>query len=236
MKRLIIFGLGKIADVAYHHLIRDNEYQVVAFTCDAEWLPPMGEQENTHLGHPVLPFEDIERHYPPESVSMFVAIGYHELNAVRARKYQEAKVKGYTLISYISPLANYGPWLEVGENCLILDGVGIQPGVRIGDNVYLWNNVLIGHHSTIHDHCWIAAGATLGGVVTLGERSFIGLNATIGGELSIGEDCFLGAATLVIKSAPPRSVFITPGTSKFRLESDDFIRMTMMPALGPNKK
>lgn len=236
MKQLIIFGLGKIADVAYHHLVRDNEYQVVAFTCDAEWLTAMGGQEGTHYGHPVLPFEDIERHYPPESVSMFVAIGYHDLNAVRARKCREAKAKGYTLISYISPRADHGPWLEVGENCLILDGVGIQPGVKIGHNVSLWNNVLIGHHSTIQDHCWIAAGATLGGVVTLGERSFIGLNATVGGELSIGADSFLGAATLVIKSAPPRSVFIAPGTDKFRLNSDDFLRMTKMSALGPTRK
>lgn len=236
MKRLIIFGLGKIADVAYHHLVRDNEYQVLAFTCDAEWLDTESGRKDTHFGHPVLSFEDIERHYPPESVSMFVAIGYHELNALRARKCEEAKAKGYTLISYVSPRANHGPWLEVGENCLILDGVGIQPGVRIGNNVSLWNNALIGHHSVIHDHCWIAAGATLGGVVTLGERSFVGLNATIGGELSIGADCFMGAATLVVKNAAPRSVFIARGTEKFRLESDDFIRMTMMPAIGTTKK
>ncbi len=232
MKPLIIFGLGKIADVAYHHLVRDGEVEVAAFTCDAKWLPPANGQDRTHFGHPVLPFEDIERRYPPESASMFVAVGYHDLNAVRAAKCAEAKAKGYTLISYVSPRADHGPWLDVGENCLILDGVGIQPGVRIGNNVSLWNNVLVGHHSVIHDHCWVAAGATIGGVVTLGERSFVGLNATIGGELSIGADCFLGAATLVLKSAAPRSVFIAPGSDKFRLESDAFLRMTRMPALG----
>ncbi|WP_300454562.1 DapH/DapD/GlmU-related protein [Accumulibacter sp.] len=167
---------------------------------------------------------------------MFVALGYHELNALRARKCGEAKAKGYTLVSYVSPRADHGPWLEIGENCLILDGVGIQPGVRIGDDVSLWNNTLIGHHSTIGDHCWIAAGATLGGGVVLGERSFVGLNATIGGELSIGADCFLGAATRVLKDAPPRSVFIAPATERFRLESDAFLRMTRMPALGTNRE
>ena len=234
MKPLIIFGLGKIADVAYHHIVRDREYQVVAFTCDAKWLPA-DTPDNTHYGLPVLPFEEIEQRYPPETVSMFVAIGYHELNALRAAKCEAAKAKGYNLISYISPRADHGPWLDVGENCLILDGVGIQPGVKIGNNVSLWNNVLIGHHSVIQDHCWLAAGATVGGVVTLGQRSFVGLNATIGGELSIGADSFLGAATLVLKSAPPRSVFIAPGTEKFRLESDAFLRMTRLPAIGASK-
>lgn len=233
MKKLIIFGLGNIADVAYHHFVRDKEYQVVAFTCDEKWLPGTG---GLHYGLPVLPFKDIQRQHSPASVSMFVAIGYHELNAVRAQKCQEAKAKGYNLISYISPRADYGSWLDVGENCLILDGVGIQPGVKIGNNVSIWNNTLVGHHSTILDHCWIAAGATIGGLVTLGERSFVGLNATIGGELAIGADSFLGAATLVVKSAPERSVFIERGTEKFRLESQEFLRMTKMPALGASKK
>ncbi len=236
MKPLIIFGLGKISDVAYHHFIRDNEYQVVAFTCDAQWLSDKSDDQRTHCGVPVLAFEEIERHYPPEAVAMFVAIGYHELNSVRARKCEEAKAKGYKLISYVSPRADHGPWLEIGENCLILDGVGIQPGVSIGSNVSIWNNVLIGHHSVIQDHCWLAAGATLGGLVDLGERSFVGLNATIGGELSIGRDCFLGAGTLILKCAPDRSVFVAPGTDKFRLDSQAFIRMTRMPAIGNRKK
>jgi hypothetical protein len=184
MKRLIIFGVGKIADVAYHHFLRDGGYEVVGFTCDAAWLPPSG----THYGLPVVAFEDVERHYPPESVALFAALGYHELNSVRAQKCATAKAKGYTLASYVSPRADLGPWVEVGENCLILDGVGIQPG------------------------------------------------ATIGGELSIGADSFLGAATLVLKSAPERSVFIAPGTEKFRLDSEAFLRMTRMAAIGPGRK
>jgi sugar O-acyltransferase (sialic acid O-acetyltransferase NeuD family) len=236
MKQLVIFGLGKIGEVAYRHILRDNQYEVVAFTCDSEWLTAESGIAATHFGLPVVAFEDIERHFPPESVSMFVAIGYHDLNAVRARKCREAKTKGYTLISYVSPRCDHGPWLELGENCLILDGVGIQPGVRIGNNVSLWNNALIGHHSIIQDDCWIAAGATLGGSVTLGERSFVGLNATLGGEISIGADCFLGGGSLVLKSAAPRSVFIARGTDKFRLQSDEFLRMTTMPALATTQK
>lgn len=232
MKKLIIFGLGKIADVAYHHFVRDAEYQVVAFTCDAKWLPDEGR---VYAGLPVIPFEEIHNKYPPASVSMFVAIGYHELNAVRAQKCQEAKAKGYSLISYVSPHADYGSWLDIGENCLILDGVGIQPGVKIGNNVSIWNNTLIGHHSTILDHCWIAAGATIGGVMTLGERCFVGLNATIGGELTIGAESFIGASALIVKSAPDRSVFIERGTEKFRLESHDFLRMTRMSAIGTSR-
>lgn len=231
MKPLVIFGLGKIADVVYHHVMRDGGYKVVAFTCDGEWLRdrPLGA---LHHGKPVVPFEDVQEHYPPGSVSMFVAVGYQELNALRARKYDEAKQKGYHLASYVSERADHGPWLEIGDNCLVLDGVGIQPGARIGNDVWLWNNALIGHHASVDDHCWVAAGATMGGSSSLGARCFVGLNATIGGEVDVGPDCFLGAASLVLKCASAASVFIAPGTEKFRLDSATFLRLTRMPSLG----
>lgn len=235
MKPIVIFGLGKIADVVYHHLTRDGGYEVVAFTCDAEWLHDR-DPGSLHYGVPVVPFEQIEQHYPPESISMFVAVGYQDLNGLRARKYDAAKRKGYQLITYVSPRADHGPWLEIGDNCVVLDGVGIQPGAKIGNDVWLWNNALIGHHTSVADHCWVAAGATMGGASTLGARCFVGLNATIGGEVELGPDCFLGAAALVVKCAPAASVFIAAGTEKFRLDSATFLRMTRMPSLGSSKK
>jgi acetyltransferase-like isoleucine patch superfamily enzyme len=151
---------------------------------------------------------------------------------LRARKFAEAKAKGYRLASYVSPRADVGPWFQAGENCLILDGVGIQPGARIGHNVSIWNNTLIGHHSVIADDVWIAAGATIGGMVEVGRASFIGLNATLGGEAKLGAESFVGAAALVLKSGPDKSVFVQAATERFRLDSSQFLRMTRMPTIG----
>jgi carbonic anhydrase/acetyltransferase-like protein (isoleucine patch superfamily) len=72
-------------------------------------------------------------------------------------------------------------------------------------------------------------------MVKLGRSSFVGLNATVGGEVEIGEESFLGGATLVLKCAAPRSVFIAPGTEKFRLDSRNFLRISTMPALSTRK-
>lgn len=229
MKPLVIFGLGKIADVVIGHILRDQQRKIVAFTCDQAWIP---EGTRSHYDRPLLPFETIEEHFPPSEVDMFIAIGYHDLNKMRRRKFEQAKNKGYSLYSYVSPSSHTGPWLKIGENCLILDGVGIQPGTTIGDNVNIWNNSLIGHHTKIENDVWIAAGSTIGGVVTIGERCFIGLNTTICGELEIGPDSFIGAASLISKSTPEKSVHIEASTEKFRLNSDMFLRMTRMPAIG----
>lgn len=229
MKKLVLFGLGKIADVAYQHFLRDGGYEVVALACDREWI---GKGQSLDSRLPVIAFEDVATHYPPAQYEMFVAVGYHELNQMRARKVREAKAKGYRLASYVSPRADVGPWFQVGENCLILDGVGIQPGARVGNNVSIWNQTLIGHHAVIGDDVWIAAGATLGGMAEVGRASFIGLNATLGGEVQLGAECFVGAGALVLKSAPDKSVFVQQGTERFRLDSTQFLRMTRMPAMG----
>jgi sugar O-acyltransferase (sialic acid O-acetyltransferase NeuD family) len=227
-KKLVVFGLGKVADVALAHFLRDG-VEVVALTCDREWLTT-GAMVRSAL--PLIAFDEIEQHFDPAHHDMFVAMGYHELNAVRAAKCAQARVKGYRLFSYISPRADVGPWLELGDNCLILDGAGVQPGARIGDNVSIWNNVLVGHHAVVEDDAWLAAGATLGGLVRVGRACFVGLNATLGGEAQIGASSFIGAGALVLKSADPMSVFVQAGTEKFRLDSQQFLRMTRMPAIG----
>ena len=235
-KPIVIFGLGKISDVVYQHIVRDQSFQVLAFTCDRQWLDQESLSSGRHQGLPVIAFEDLESLYPPASVDIIIAIGYQNLNASRVQKCTEAKARGYHLASYVSPRADYGHWLDIGENCVILDGVGIQPGARIGNNVFIWNNSLIGHHATVEDDCWIAAGVTIGGSTTLGERSFVGLNATLGGEIVVGRDNLLGAAALILKNTEDKSVFIAPGTEKFRLDSPTFLRMTSLPAMRNGKK
>ena len=232
MKKIVIFGIGKIADVALHHITRDQQFEVVAFAVNRHWLPSSPSMQLIHKDRPLVAFEDIEQLFPPNAFSMFIAIGYHELNAVRAQKYHEAKRKGYELVSYVSPRADTGPWVVIGDNCLILDGVGIQPGTNIGNNVSIWNNTLVGHHSSIADHCWLAAGTTVGGMSNIGQKCFLGLNSTVGGEVSIGQDSFLGGGCLVVRSASEKSVFIERGTEKFRLDSTQFMTMTSMPAMG----
>lgn len=232
MKKIVIFGLGMMSEVVYRHILRDAAYDVVAFTLDRKWLET-GESDLAKSANlPVVAFEDIEQLYPPERYALFIAMGYHDLNRVRAEKCVEAKSKGYELVSYVSTRANCGPWLDMGENCLILDGVGVQPGARIGDNVWLWNNSLVGHHASIGNHCWVAAGTTIGGKARIADYCFFGLNATVGGDISIGADSFVGAGTLITKGAAANSVFVQRDTDLYRLDSKSFLRITKLATLG----
>ena len=221
MKQIVLFGTGKIAEVLLYFFRHHSDLEVVACTVDRDYLPVGNWQ-----GLPTVPFEDVEQSYPPDRYSMFVCLGYQEMNALRARKVAEAKAKGYSLVSYIHPQAGLPQDCVYGENCFIMNHVMIHPCVRLGDNVFVWSGAMIGHHSVIGDHCWITSCANISGVVTVGRRCFFAVNASVGHSVSIGDECFIGSNALVTKSAEDNQVFVTQSTKPFRLNTREFLRMS----------
>lgn len=223
MSKIVIFGEGKIAEEAYFYLTNDSPHEVAAFTADKNCI-----SKKELWGLAVIPFEEIESKYPPSEFKMFVALGYQNLNKLRATKYYEAKYKGYELISYISSRAsNFGD-VEIGDNCFILENVVIQPCSKIGNNVSVWSGNLIGHHATVEDHCYIAGQVIISGHTTIEPYCFIGINATIGHEITIGRESLIGAGSLITKNVEPKSVYITQDTAKFRLDSTSFLKLTKL--------
>jgi sugar O-acyltransferase (sialic acid O-acetyltransferase NeuD family) len=223
MSKVIIFGAGKIADEAYFYFTNDSPHEIVAFTVDRAYLIA---KENHGL--PVIPFEEIQEKYPPVDHKMFVAVGYQDLNRFRAQKYAEAKAKNYELVSYISSrAANLGN-VKVGDNCFVLEFATIQPCASVGNDVFIWSGNHIGHHATIGDHCYIAGNAVISGNTVIGPNCFVGVSATIGHEVTIGAESFIGAGCLITKNAEPKSVYVSPDTPKFRLDSSAFLRLTKM--------
>ena len=133
-RRLVVFGFGDIAQLAHYYFSADSDYEVVAFTLDAEYIT-----ETTFCGLPVVPFEAVNQQYSPEEHDFFVAISYSKLNAVRKEKYLAAKALGYRLASFISSRATVLNEGRIGENCFIFEDNTIQPFVVIGNNVTLWS-------------------------------------------------------------------------------------------------
>ena len=223
MSKIVIFGAGKIADEAYFYLTNDSPHEVVAFTVDEEHL-----HVSEKLGLPVVAFADVVREFPPVDFKMFVAVGYQDLNKFRARKYEEAKAKGYELISYVSSRASNVGNVEIGDNCFVLEFVTIQPCSKVGNNVFLWSGNHVGHHASVGDHCYIAGQVVISGNTKVEPYCFIGVGAMLGHEITIGRESFIGAGSLITKNVEPASVYIAADTPKFRLDSASFLRLTKM--------
>jgi sugar O-acyltransferase (sialic acid O-acetyltransferase NeuD family) len=208
--KLVVFGAGDIARLAYFYFSTDSEHQVVAFTVDAAY-----RTDNEFQGLPLVAAEDVSRLFPPPTVRMFVALSYAKMNRVRAEKYAHAKKLGYELVSYVSSRCTYLSQRPPGDNCFILEDNTVQPFVTIGNNVTLWSGNHIGHDSTISDHCFISSHVVVSGHVDIGPSCFIGVNATLRNSISIGERTLIGAGAVVMQNTAPASVY--PGARSERL-------------------
>ena len=220
MRDVVLFGLGKVAEVVHYHLT-DGPARVAAFTCDPEYV-----ESESFLGMPVVPFDRIEREYPPDRFGLFVAVGYQDLNRVRASRVDEARKKGYRTPSIVHPGAGVPCDVEIGEHCFVMQDALIQPRAVLGDNVFVWSGALIGHHSIVGDDCWFTSHASIAGAVRIGRRCFFGLNATVANGVTIGDDCFLGANTLVTSDLGDDKVVVEKSSEVLRLTPEQFLRVS----------
>lgn len=200
-KKLILFGYKEFGEIAYEYFTHDSEYKVVGFCANKDYI-----DTNEKYGLPVVPFEEIEKIFPPNDHSLHVACVYNKLNRLRTEIIQIAKLKGYDLASYISSRSFVWKNVKLGEHVFIFEDNTIQPFVNIGNNVILWSGNHIGHHSTIDDNCFVSSHVVISGGVYIGKNCFLGVNATINNAISIENDCFLASGALITKNIPENTL------------------------------
>ncbi len=208
MKKVIIFGILDTAELAHYYLTNDSNYEVEAFTLsqnylDSKFYKPRG----TDKIYPVVPFEDLEKYYPPTDFYLFVPMTGVKMNSIRKKIYLEGKNKGYQYISYVSSKATVFNNV-IGENCFILEDNTIQPFTEIGNNVILWSGNHIGHHGKIQDHVFFTSHIVMSGHCLIKERAWIGVNSTIRDFTTIGEGCLVAMGSLITKNTENDSFYM----------------------------
>jgi sugar O-acyltransferase (sialic acid O-acetyltransferase NeuD family) len=193
-KKLIIFGTGETADIAFEYFTHDSPYEVVGFTVESAY-----KNEDSLHGLPVVSFDNVEEKFPASEVEMCVAISYTKLNRVRAKCFKMAKAKGYTCATYISSKAFVWHNAEIGENCMIFENNVIQHKVRIGNGVILWSGNHIGHQTIIEDYVYISSHVVISGFCVIGAYSFLGVNSTFNDRIHLGKDNIVGSGALIVK-------------------------------------
>jgi UDP-3-O-[3-hydroxymyristoyl] glucosamine N-acyltransferase len=222
MSKVILFGTGRGADVAFRFLKRDSDHEVCGFSTEADYL-----DRDTFHDLPVVAFETMEQRFPPDRYKLLILLGYQRMNALRAEKYFAAKAKGYGFISYVNSQFYRAEDLDVGENCFILDNQSISLDVKIGNNVVMWSSNHIGDLSTIGDHSWLASHVTVAAEVDVQPYCFLGIGATVGNKLMLGQRSFVGANALVASNTAENSVHVSSSPEAVDLDSGAFMRVMM---------
>jgi sugar O-acyltransferase (sialic acid O-acetyltransferase NeuD family) len=199
---VIIFGTLDTAELAHYYLENDSPYTVVAFTVNKEYI-----KEDTFKGLPVVPFEELEQHYPPTEYRLFAPMTGVKMNTLRKKIYEEGKARGYEFISYVSSKATVCD-NEIGDNCFILEDNTLQPFTKIGNNVVMWSGNHIGHHGVIEDHVFFTSHVVLSGHCHVKERSWFGVNATIRDFTTIGEGSLIAMGALITKDTDDNGFYL----------------------------
>jgi len=215
-KKLVIFGTGPFAQVAYWYFTEDSNYSVAAFTVNKDYIKDIELN-----GLPVVPYEFLEENFPSNKYEIFIAIGFGNLNKIREKIYNEAKSKGYKFASYVYSKIKIWTNNEIGDNTFIFEDNTIQPYAKIGHNVTLWSGNHIGHHSKIEDLCFITSHVVVSGFVKVGERSFVGVNATFRDSVKIGVGNIIGAGSLIMKDTGDYEIYTVPRTKQIEKDSRD---------------
>jgi len=204
---VVVFGLGDFARMAAFYFRHDSSYRVVAHTATSAALTA-----DEFLGVPVVPFEQITERYPPDEVSLFVAIAYSRVNRNRRDIFAQARGLGYRMVTYVCSKATSWPDLRIGEGSFVFENNVLQPYVEIGENTVLWSGNHIGHDSRIGSHVFLASHVVVSGNCRIGDGTFIGVNATLRDGVSVGAECVIGAGALVLRDVPDGSVLRATAT------------------------
>jgi sugar O-acyltransferase (sialic acid O-acetyltransferase NeuD family) len=199
---VVIFGTLDTAELAHYYLENDSPYTVAAFTVNKEYI-----KEDTFKGLPVVPFEELEQHYPPTEYRLFAPMTGVKMNTLRKKIYEEGKARGYEFISYVSSKATVCD-NEIGDNCFILEDNTLQPFTKIGNNVVMWSGNHIGHHGVIEDHVFFTSHVVLSGHCHVKERAWFGVNATIRDFTTIGEGSLIAMVALITKDTDDNGFYL----------------------------
>jgi UDP-3-O-[3-hydroxymyristoyl] glucosamine N-acyltransferase len=183
MKNTVIFGNRDIAELAHYYLTIDSSHQPIAFCVESA----------------VVPFEEVEKIYPPDDFNFYAPIYASEMNRLKDRMTTAIKEKGYEFISYISSKAHV--WnAEIGENAFVLEGSNIQPFCKVGKNLVMWSSSHIGHHSKVGNNVFISGNVVVAGHNEIGDFCFLGTNSTTKENISVAPYTFIGQHSSIVKS------------------------------------
>lgn len=222
-KKIIIYGIGSMARTYASYL--KFQFELCAYTIKNDFC------NQDHFNHlPLIPFEELEKVYPPSEYALIVAVGYIEMNEIRQNVSQQAKQKGYKLISYVHDDFIFHDEVTVGDNTVIFDKSSIHCGTKIGNNVFISSGVNIGHDCIIGDNVWINSGVSIAGGVIVNDNCFLGVNSSIGHTVILEKQVFVGANTLVTKNISEEQVVISNSAEIFPFKSKRYLKISQVTA------
>ena len=130
IKKVIIFGIGQIAELVQDLIEENKTLELQAFCADKEFVI-----KNKFNGYDLVSLDQVVEKFPPREFYFITALSYSNLNQNRESIYKKLKNLGYDFINLISEKSIFKAD-TIGENNIIFELNNIQKGVKIGNNSF----------------------------------------------------------------------------------------------------
>ena len=202
MKKIIIFGANDLGRLLKYYIMKDETREIAAYTMNKAYIT-----EDCFCGLPVVPFEDVEKHFPPNAFEILIAVGNSKMNKVREKIFGECKTKGYTVASFIHSSCSVHT-NDIGEGNILLENCLLYPFSKLGDGNLLWDHVLISHDCKVGNFNTFSSYADLCGYVTIGNNGYFGKHCILNDRVKIADYTLVGAAAYVKKDTEDYDVVV----------------------------
>jgi|TARA_B110000027_G_C16000831_1_gene247375 sugar O-acyltransferase (sialic acid O-acetyltransferase NeuD family) len=217
-KKLAIFGNSLMAEVVYYYFKEFTDYEISCFVSEKKYI------KNDKLKNiRVLPLEKFLK-LNKNDFTIFIAIGYSDLNKKREFFFNFFKDRKYKLTNFIHPNASCFHH-KMGKNNFIMDNVSVNPFTSIGNNNILWSNSIIGHHNNIGNNNFFSGNSTISGNCKILNNCFFGVNSSTKDGLHINSFCFIDANQYVSKKLKSKSFYNLQVNPKLKINSFQVFRL-----------
>jgi sugar O-acyltransferase (sialic acid O-acetyltransferase NeuD family) len=205
MKRVVILGstgpeIVKLLDA--RRAMGNNDVDLLGFLDDDS-----ARHGATFMGLPVLGGSDQLR---STYADCWVINNVARTTSSRWKVWRKLRGLGARPYTAIHPEVDTA-YVEVGEGCILQEGVILGAGARIGAQSLVSFRVVVAHESEVGECCFLSPGVCINGRVKIEKGAFIGSGAIILPDVKVGAWSVVGAGSVVVNDVPPHStVFGAP--------------------------
>lgn len=207
-QKIIVFGASRFATLMTAYIKEFSTWDIVAYAVDKEYITGGDFCEK-----PLLPLDGIQKEYPPERFSVFVAVGYNQMGDIRKRLFEQAKSAGYHVLNFIHPKALcYAE--SLGEGNILLESSVVSLRSRIGNGNLIWNGCQLGHDLVVGDFNTFCAGSIISGDTHVGDNCFFGVGSATRNGVKVASYTFVGMQEQLNHDSDERQAYIKISGSK----------------------
>ena len=194
--KVVIFGSGTLAELAYYYLKQEMKANIVGFVVDK-----INNDSTEKLNNlPIYSWNEFIKKFTPDQVNVHIAIAYKNMRN-KKKVFERVLASGFVLINIVSKSAYISENTILGMNNFIMPNVVLEPFTRIGNNNIIWSNSTVCHNTHIGNHNFIASNVTFGGKSNVGDLCFFGFSSTVTDYINVGDEVLLAANSFLNKNA-----------------------------------